>query len=136
MSILKYLPDVRLILQFNGDEMKFKFNSLENQANSADSLCQELQKLGFSPETENQESVAWKDLAKDRIEKHSKAGLMLRGARFREGLSQKKLAELSSISQENISRMENGRRKIGKKTAEKLAVVLKINPSLLYEDEM
>lgn len=44
-----------------------------------------------------------------RIKKYGKAGLALRGARFREGLSQKELAKRYGITQENISKMEMGR---------------------------
>ncbi|MFZ4099566.1 MAG: helix-turn-helix domain-containing protein [Chlamydiia bacterium] len=79
------------------------------------------------------ESILWKDLAKDRIAKYTKAGLALRGARYREGLSQKELSRLTGISQENISRMENGQRAIGKAVANKLAKALHIAPELLAE---
>lgn len=77
------------------------------------------------------ESVAWEEVAIDRLAKHTAAGLTLRGARFREGMSQKELAKRSGISQENISRMENGRRPVGDKVAKKLAKVLHIDPALL-----
>jgi DNA-binding XRE family transcriptional regulator len=63
-----------------------------------------LEKYGAS------ESVLWEELAKGRVAKYKKAGLALRGARYREGLSQKELAHRTGISQENISKMENGRR--------------------------
>lgn len=52
------------------------------------------------------DSISWEELAKDRIVKHGKAKLALRGARYREGLSQKVLAKKTGISQENISKME------------------------------
>ena len=71
------------------------------------------------------EAKPWEEVAKDRIEKHTKAGLALRGARFRESLSQKELSALTDISQDNISKMENGKRPIGEKTAKKLAAILK-----------
>lgn len=77
------------------------------------------------------ESVVWEELAKDRLTKHKAAGLALRGARYREGMSQKELAKRSGVSQENISRMENGHRPVGKRVAKKLATVLHINPALL-----
>src|ERR1700678_1204984 len=56
------------------------------------------------------EATSWEKLAADRIKRHSKAGLVLRGARVREGYSQKMLAKKCGISQENLSRMENGKR--------------------------
>lgn len=78
-----------------------------------------------------EEAISWEKLAASRIKKYGKAGLALRGARFREGLSQKELAKLSGISQENISKMENGQRPIGEKVAKKLAKALKIDFKLL-----
>ena len=77
------------------------------------------------------ESVVWEELAKDRLAKYKASGLALRGARYREGMSQKELARRSGVSQENISRMERGRRPIGDKVAKKLAKALHIDPSLL-----
>lgn len=81
------------------------------------------------------ETTPWELLAKDRIEKHKKAGLVLRGARFRENLSQVKLATISGVSQNEISKIENGKRGVGEKVAKKLAKHLKINYLLLLEDE-
>lgn len=80
------------------------------------------------------ESVDWEVLAKDSIKKHKQAGMVLRGARFRENLSQKKLAKKSGVSQENISRIENGHRVLGETVAKKLAKPLKIDYKLLLED--
>jgi ribosome-binding protein aMBF1 (putative translation factor) len=80
--------------------------------------------------------VDWTEVAKESITKHNQGGMVLRGARFRENLSQKELAEQSSgYSQDNISRMENGKRKVGEKVAKKLAKVLKINYDLLLEKD-
>lgn len=75
--------------------------------------------------------IAWEVLAKDRIEKYKKSGLVLRGMRYREGLSQKQLAEASGISQNEISNIENGKRTVGKKVAEKLAKVLNFDYRML-----
>lgn len=49
-------------------------------------------------------------------------------------MSQKELAKRSGVSQENISRIENGKRVIGEKVAKKLAKPLKINYLLLLDD--
>jgi DNA-binding XRE family transcriptional regulator len=73
------------------------------------------------------DSIPWEELAKNRIAKYKKSGLALRGARYREGLSQKELAKRTGISQENISKMENGQRTIGKEVAKKLAKALRLN---------
>jgi len=81
------------------------------------------------------ESILWEDLAKDRIAKYKKYGLVLRGARYREGISQKELAKRTGISQENISRMENGQRPIGEKVAKKLAKILRIKVELFRTED-
>jgi len=51
-------------------------------------------------------------------------GAYLAGARHREGLTQRQLAEQSGIPQRHISEMENGKRTIGKENARKLAAAL------------
>ncbi len=95
-----------------------------------------LQKLeAFLEKYGESDSIAWEELAKDRIAKYKKSGLALRGARYREGVSQKELAKRTGISQENISKMENGQRAVGDKVAQKLAKALRINPKLLIEEK-
>lgn len=70
-------------------------------------------------------------LASERIRKYKKTGLALRGAHYREGLSQKELVKQTGVSQENISKMENGQRQIDEKVAKKLAKSLHINHEIL-----
>ena len=93
-----------------------------------------LQKLeAFLEKYGESESIPWEELAKDSIAKYKKSGLALRGARYREGLSQKELAKRTGINQENISKMENGQRIIGEKVAKKLAKILHIDFELLMK---
>ena len=81
-----------------------------------------------------EEATPWEKMAADRIKRYSKAGLVLRGARLREGLSQKALAkQRCGISQENLSKMENGKRPVGEKVAKKLAKALHIHYKLLLK---
>ena len=54
-------------------------------------------------------------------------GAMLRGARFKEGLTQVQLAEKTGIQRRHISDMENNRRPIGKQAARKLAETLHVD---------
>lgn len=82
---------------------------------------------------ENEKPIAWEVLAKDRIEKYKKAGLVLRGMRYRENISQKTLSEKSGIAQNVISSIENGKRTVGEKVAKKLAKVLNFDYHLLLE---
>lgn len=54
-------------------------------------------------------------------------GLALRGARHREGLTQRELAEATGIPQRHISEMECGKRQIGRERARKIAVALNVS---------
>jgi DNA-binding XRE family transcriptional regulator len=58
-------------------------------------------------------------------------GHSLRGARYREDVSQRQLAKLTGVSVPNISAMENGRRPIGKDMAKRFAKVLNTDWRLL-----
>lgn len=83
------------------------------------SNLQELDSTNHSEITPWEEAIPWETLAKDRIDKHKKAGIALRGARFRESMSQVKLAKLSGVHQNEISKIENGKRNVGKKSRKK-----------------
>ncbi len=52
------------------------------------------------------------------------AGIVLRGMRYREDMTQKQLADKLGIRQHHLSEMENGKRPIGKEMAKKLAAIL------------
>lgn len=107
----------KVIIEMPGKVKKFTHISAEH-----------LQKLEtFLDKYGESESIPWEDLAKDRLAKYGKVGIVLRGARYREGLSQKELASRTGISQNNISKIENGKRAIGEKVAKKLAKALKID---------
>jgi predicted transcriptional regulator len=58
-------------------------------------------------------------------------GILLAGARYREGLTQQELSSRTGIQRRHISEMEGGKRPIGKSNARKLAGVLKIDPRRL-----
>jgi plasmid maintenance system antidote protein VapI len=66
------------------------------------------------------ESVPWEEVYPD-----FNGSVALRGARKREGLTQKELARLVEVSQTHISEMEHGKRPIGKDMAKRLAKILK-----------
>jgi len=113
----------KVIIEMPGKVKKLTFVSSEH-----------LQKLEtFLDRYGESESVSWEKVAKDDIAKYGKAGIALRGARYREGLSQKELAKRTGITQDNISKMENGKRPIGEKVAKKLAKALKIDFELLTD---
>jgi DNA-binding XRE family transcriptional regulator len=54
-------------------------------------------------------------------------GLALRGARHREELTQRALAETTGIPQRHISEMESGKRQIGRERAKKIAAALHVS---------
>ena len=54
-------------------------------------------------------------------------GMALKGARSREGLTQRQLSEVTGMPQRHISEMETGKRQIGKERAKKLAEALHVS---------
>jgi len=71
-------------------------------------------------------SIDWRELFGE-YEDHELQGAALRGARTKEGLTQKQLSELASIPQGHLSEMENGKRPIGVVIAKKLGKALNIS---------
>ena len=55
------------------------------------------------------------------------AAVMLRGLRKREGITQAELGELLGVEQTNISKMERGKRQIGKKIAKRIEELFDID---------
>lgn len=80
------------------------------------------------------DATPWEELAKDRLEAYKKAGLVLRGARHRENMSQMQLAQKSKVHQNEISKIENGKRAVGKQVAQRLAEALNFDYRLLLLD--
>ena len=57
----------------------------------------------------------------DQIEKkYTKAGVLLRGTRYREGLTQSEMAKRLKVTQADLSKMESGKRPIGKIIAKRI----------------
>jgi DNA-binding XRE family transcriptional regulator len=69
----------------------------------------------------NQDAIPITELFNHLIEESGESGVLLKGLRYREGLSQVQLAEKLNISQTNLSAMENGKRNIGKELAKRIA---------------
>lgn len=74
-----------------------------------------------------QETVPADEVFREIDEKYSRPGAALQGARLKEDLSQVELAEKLGISQADLSKMEHGKRSIGKAMAKRLARYLKID---------
>ena len=81
-----------------------------------------LKLLGF---VDTSDAAPWREVLEHKDEELP--GTCLRGVRYREGLTQVKLAELTGIPQRHISEMESGKRPIGKETAKRLGKALNIS---------
>lgn len=79
---------------------------------------------------ESTESVAWRD-AFPGLTEEQLPGVSLKGARIKEGITQKQLAEMTGVKQHHISEMENHKRSIGKKVAKKFAEALNVSYKIL-----
>lgn len=67
------------------------------------------------------------EIFKELDEKFGRAGAALQGARLKEGLTQVELAQKLRINQADLSKMEHGKRSIGKRMARKLAHALNVD---------
>ena len=74
-----------------------------------------------------EKSIPWREVFSEGIEEFTEAGLVLKGARLKEDLTQKELAEKLDVKIHHISQMEHGKRSIGKEMARRLGAVLNIN---------
>lgn len=82
-----------------------------------------MKSMGFVDTTE---LVDWRECFPE-VTDENLPGYCLRGARGREEITQKELAQITGIPQRHISEMERGKRPIGKETAKKLAKALSTN---------
>ena len=118
-ALTKKLPTrVRSVTIAIGKNRRREFLVPEEKAKGLVCLIQEFE-VG--------DSVAAESLFSDLNRKHSKVGALLRGARLRETMTQKQLADELGIPQNHISEMEHGKRTIGKRMAQKLSKVLKVS---------
>ncbi|MCG6538217.1 MAG: helix-turn-helix domain-containing protein [Syntrophales bacterium LBB04] len=79
-----------------------------------------LKPLGF---VDTSDSIPWRE-AFPEITDELLPGACLAGARHKENLTQRQLAEMTGIPQRHISEMENGKRPIGKERAKLFAKTL------------
>ena len=68
----------------------------------------------------NNESINASDLFDNINKKYIKPGALLKGIRVRENLTPIQLAKLLGVTQSDISQMEHGVRKIGRKIAQRV----------------
>lgn len=72
-------------------------------------------------------NLSAKDLVAHLDKKYTKAGALLKGARYRENLTQAQLAKKINVAQADLSKMENGKRPIGKNIAKRIEKVCGVN---------
>ena len=76
--------------------------------------------------------ISIEDLFSDLTQGSGEPGVLLKGLRYREGLSQIEFAKKLNISQTNLSAMENGRRAIGKELAKRISFIFGLDYRLFY----
>ena len=100
-------------------EIELRFKGPENKRQDA---IETLREMGFVAVEDTGGGTSWKNAFPGLLE--NEPGSYLAGARHREGLTQRQLAEKSGIPQRHISEMETGKRSIGKENARRLATAL------------
>ena len=65
-------------------------------------------------------SINAEDAFADLDARYTKAGCLLQGIRYRDGLTQVQMAEALGVTQSDISQMETGKRKIGRTIAKRI----------------
>lgn len=73
------------------------------------------------------ESVSAEVVFADLNKRFTKAGALLKGLRYKEGLTQVEFAKKIGVTQTNLSKMENGRRPIGKSIAKRIEQIFDVN---------
>jgi DNA-binding XRE family transcriptional regulator len=87
-----------------------------------EAVLRAINRLGFEPVMDETNALPWRSVLTEPT-----PGQALKGARTKEGLTQRTLSDLAGIPQRHLSEMENDKRPIGKKTAKVLAETLKID---------
>jgi DNA-binding XRE family transcriptional regulator len=74
-----------------------------------------------------EENVTADDVLRDIYKKYGKTGSVIRGFRAREDMKQIELAKKLGVTQGDLSKMDNGKRPVGKEMAHRLAKVFSAN---------
>ena len=72
-----------------------------------------------------EENVPADEVLRDVHEKYGKTGSVIHGFRAREDMTQIELANKLGVTQGDLSKMENGKRPVGKEMAHRLAKVFR-----------
>lgn len=86
------------------------------------------QDISSSPLKEKEKDfILWREASKERIEQYTEPGIMLRGSRYKNEMTQQQLADKLRIKRHHISEMEHGKRPIGKNMAKRLSEILHVD---------
>ena len=77
---------------------------------------------------QEEESIPYDDAFPHMKDAAKRPASVLRGFRYRDGLNQIELAKKIDVTQGDLSKMETGKRPIGRHVAERLAKVFKTDP--------
>ena len=118
---------VEIIVRDGRDGVEKKFLVPREKAKGVMLLLGEFQVDLIAEANRRDNAVTESDVLRELDQKFGRAGAALQGARLRLGLTQIELSEKLRVSQSDLSKMEHGRRSIGKRMARKLAHALKVD---------
>lgn len=81
----------------------------------------------IEPIEEKGEFIHIEDILPKLRDKAERVGAALRGARYKEDITQVELAKKLKITQGDLSKMEHGKRPIGSKLAQRIGKILKVD---------
>jgi len=73
------------------------------------------------------ESTPIEEVFSELEKRYTRAGALLKGTRAREGLTQEQFAKKINVTQANLSKMETGKRPIGKTIAKRIEKIFGVN---------
>lgn len=120
MSVPMKKPLIKKIRIYIGEQEEKEFNVPVEKARALLLLLNEFQ-------VKEKERVSVDTIFKDLDKKYSRPGAALQGARLKAELSQIELSGKLGIDQSDLSKMEHGKRPIGKKMAKRLATILDVD---------
>ncbi len=104
------------------DSEKRVFVELEGPRDTIDQLKNQVKSTGYQIKAIHTDD----GISAQEVIGNPSPGRLLVGARIKEGLTQKKLAEMAGIHRHHISEMENGKRPISREMAKKLGKALNV----------
>lgn len=90
---------------------------------------------GFTNQTKPNDSIPFRDVFKEEIDRCTECGVCLTGARLKVGITQKQLADKLGVSPQYVWKMEHGMRSINEKMARKLEAELNCDYRLFLTEK-